>query len=185
MVLIGPLEPARARLAKTFPVGPKWVYEPKWDGFRCLLFRHGDHVHLQSRSLKDLTRGFPSIESLLQSKPEMPSSLDQTFLDLRPGVLAAFDFLAPAFFDFRNLASFPSGNKHWRYINRAKPRTIWLRPNEQSLFVLMKRAILLCPALLRLGVRARASFLVLEKQQKIRLKNLEAHRPKLAESFLE
>ena len=66
MVLIGPLEPARARLAKTFPVGPEWVYEPKWDGFRCLLFRHGDHVHLQSRSLKDLTRGFPEIVSAAQ-----------------------------------------------------------------------------------------------------------------------
>jgi ATP-dependent DNA ligase len=66
MVLIGPSEPARARLAKTFPVGPKWVYEPKWDGFRCLLFRHGDHVHLQSRSLKDLTRGFPEIVSAAQ-----------------------------------------------------------------------------------------------------------------------
>jgi hypothetical protein len=40
MVLTGPLEPTRARLAKTFPVGPTWVYEPKWDGFRCLLFRN-------------------------------------------------------------------------------------------------------------------------------------------------
>lgn len=66
MVLTGPLEPTRARLAKTFPVGPEWVYEPKWDGFRCLLFRHGDQVHLQSRSLKDLTRGFPEIVSAAQ-----------------------------------------------------------------------------------------------------------------------
>ena len=66
MVLTGPLEPTRARLAKTFPVGPEWVYEPKWDGFRCLLFRRGDHVHLQSRSLKDLTRGFPEIVSAVQ-----------------------------------------------------------------------------------------------------------------------
>ena len=40
MVLTGPLEPTRARLAKTFPVGPTWVYEPKWDGFRYLLFRN-------------------------------------------------------------------------------------------------------------------------------------------------
>jgi ATP-dependent DNA ligase len=76
MVLIGPLEPARARLAKTFPVGPEWVYEPKWDGFRCLLFRHGDPVHLQSRSLKDLTRGFPEIVSAVQTVP-----LDSFVLD--------------------------------------------------------------------------------------------------------
>jgi len=66
MVLTGPLEPTRARVAKTFPVGPDWIYEPKWDGFRCLLFRQGSHVHLQSRSLKDLTRGFPEIVSAAQ-----------------------------------------------------------------------------------------------------------------------
>jgi ATP-dependent DNA ligase len=66
MALTGPLEPTRARLAKTFPIGPEWVYEPKWDGFRCLVFRHGADVHLQSRSLKDLTRGFPEIVSAAQ-----------------------------------------------------------------------------------------------------------------------
>src|SRR5262249_43984488 len=56
-----PIAPTRARVAKTFPVGDEWVYEPKWDGFRCLLFRDGDQVHLQSRALKDLTPGFPEI----------------------------------------------------------------------------------------------------------------------------
>jgi ATP-dependent DNA ligase len=60
MFLAGPIAPTRARVAKTFPVGD-WVYEPKWDGFRCVLFRHGADVHLQSRALKDLTRGFREI----------------------------------------------------------------------------------------------------------------------------
>ena len=60
MLLAGPIAPTRARVAKTFPVGDS-VYEPKWDGFRCVLFRHGADVLLQSRALKDLTRDFPEI----------------------------------------------------------------------------------------------------------------------------
>jgi ATP-dependent DNA ligase len=43
------------------PVGPQWQYEPKWDGFRCLVFRNGDSVTLQSKSGKPLTRYFPDI----------------------------------------------------------------------------------------------------------------------------
>jgi hypothetical protein len=79
MVLIGPLEPARARIAKTFPVGD-WVYEPKWGGFRCVLFRHGADVHLQSRALNDLTRGFPEIVAavLRNGKPAPQSSGSST-----------------------------------------------------------------------------------------------------------
>lgn len=61
MVLKPPLAPASARVAKSFPVGEEWVYEPKWDGFRCVLFRDGDQVYLQSRAQKDLTPGFPEI----------------------------------------------------------------------------------------------------------------------------
>jgi ATP-dependent DNA ligase len=61
MVLSPPLAPTRARIAKSFPMGEEWVYEPKWDGFRCVLFRDGAQVHLQSRALKDLTPGFPEI----------------------------------------------------------------------------------------------------------------------------
>src|SRR5688572_31446835 len=48
------------------PVGPPsgvglWQYEPKWDGFRCLAFRDGDKVELQSKSGQSLTRYFPEI----------------------------------------------------------------------------------------------------------------------------
>ena len=43
------------------PVGPEWQYEPKWDGFRCLVFRDGDTVTLQSKSGKPLTRYFPDV----------------------------------------------------------------------------------------------------------------------------
>jgi ATP-dependent DNA ligase len=43
------------------PVGPEWQYEPKWDGFRCLVFRDGDTITLQSKSGKPLTRYFPDM----------------------------------------------------------------------------------------------------------------------------
>ncbi|HKD19480.1 MAG TPA: ATP-dependent DNA ligase, partial [Thermoanaerobaculia bacterium] len=44
------LEPALAELVPEIPTGPDWVYEPKWDGFRCLAFRDGGGVELMSRS---------------------------------------------------------------------------------------------------------------------------------------
>ena len=43
------------------PAGDEWQYEPKWDGFRCLVFRDGDKVELQSKSGKPLTRYFPEL----------------------------------------------------------------------------------------------------------------------------
>ena len=43
------------------PTGPGWQYEPKWDGFRCLTFRNGNKVELQSKSGRSLTRYFPEL----------------------------------------------------------------------------------------------------------------------------
>lgn len=56
-----PLPPMEARLADELPCGEGWQYEPKWDGFRCLVFRDGDEVHLQSKSGKPLARYFPEV----------------------------------------------------------------------------------------------------------------------------
>jgi ATP-dependent DNA ligase len=50
-----------AQQANELPVGDKWQYEPKWDGFRCLVFRDGDDVQLQSKSAKPLARYFPEV----------------------------------------------------------------------------------------------------------------------------
>ena len=47
------------------PVGAEWQYEPKWDGFRCLAFRRGKKIELQSKSGKPLTRYFPDVVSEL------------------------------------------------------------------------------------------------------------------------
>jgi ATP-dependent DNA ligase len=53
--------PAEAEQAEALPVGDGWLYEPKWDGFRCLAFRHGDRVELRSKSGKPLGRYFPDV----------------------------------------------------------------------------------------------------------------------------
>jgi ATP-dependent DNA ligase len=50
-----------ARSVDAIPRGPEWQYEPKWDGFRCLLSRDGGEVALQSKSGEDLTRYFPEL----------------------------------------------------------------------------------------------------------------------------
>jgi ATP-dependent DNA ligase len=55
-----PLEPMLAAVADGIPTGD-WIYEPKWDGFRALVFRDGDEVYLQSRDLKPLDRYFPEL----------------------------------------------------------------------------------------------------------------------------
>jgi ATP-dependent DNA ligase len=56
-----PFAPMEATLVDKVPVGAEWQYEPKWDGFRCLLFRDGDHIELQSKAERSLSRYFPEI----------------------------------------------------------------------------------------------------------------------------
>ncbi|HZR19896.1 MAG TPA: ATP-dependent DNA ligase [Verrucomicrobiae bacterium] len=56
-----PYAPMEAMLVEEIPTGDYWQYEPKWDGFRCLVFREGNQVQLQSRSGQDLTRYFPEL----------------------------------------------------------------------------------------------------------------------------
>jgi ATP-dependent DNA ligase len=55
------LEPMLAKAVDSVPAGPGYLYEPKWDGFRCLVHRHGDQLDLVSRSGKPLTRYFPEV----------------------------------------------------------------------------------------------------------------------------
>jgi ATP-dependent DNA ligase len=50
-----------ATLANQLPPGDGWLFEPKWDGFRAIVFRDGDRVHTQSRDLKPLDRYFPEL----------------------------------------------------------------------------------------------------------------------------
>ncbi|MDQ2082104.1 ATP-dependent DNA ligase [Xanthobacteraceae bacterium Astr-EGSB] len=61
LALSPPLRPMEARSVDELPVGPDWQYEPKWDGFRCLIFRDGETIALQSKAGKPLTRYFPDV----------------------------------------------------------------------------------------------------------------------------
>jgi ATP-dependent DNA ligase len=66
-----PFLPMEAQSVDTIPVGREWQYEPKWDGFRCLIFRSGDKVELQSKSGKPLTRYFPELVAAAKAlKPD-------------------------------------------------------------------------------------------------------------------
>lgn len=56
-----PLPPMEARSVDELPVGPEWQYEPKWDGFRCIAFRDGAEIHLQSKAGQPLARYFPDV----------------------------------------------------------------------------------------------------------------------------
>jgi len=69
-----------ARSAERLPTDPGWWYEPKWDGFRCLAFRHGETVVLQAKSGKPLTRYFPEVVALLAALPEKTFVLDGELL---------------------------------------------------------------------------------------------------------
>ena len=65
-----PFPPMEAERADALPRGPGWQYEPKWDGFRCLVFRDGDRVELQSKAGKSLQRYFPEmVEAFLALGP--------------------------------------------------------------------------------------------------------------------
>src|SRR5687767_1998982 len=56
-----------ATSVETIPVGEGWQYEPKWDGFRCLVFRDGANVDLRSKAGQPLARYFPEIVAAVQS----------------------------------------------------------------------------------------------------------------------
>jgi ATP-dependent DNA ligase len=56
-----PLKPQLAKSSRDLPAGDDWCYEPKWDGFRTIVFRDGDEVHLQSRNGKPMNRYFPDV----------------------------------------------------------------------------------------------------------------------------
>jgi ATP-dependent DNA ligase len=70
------LEPMEARSADTIPVGEQWQYEPKWDGFRCLLERAGNTILMRSKSGQDLSRYFPEVAASAISFPETDFILD-------------------------------------------------------------------------------------------------------------
>lgn len=130
--LAPPYPPMEARLVTELPRGPHWQYEPKWDGFRCIAFRDGDRVELQSKAGQPLARYFPEVVTVLRSLKArrfvldgelvIPKGAGLSFDDLlqrihpaqsrverlareSPAVLVAFDLLVDA--DGRRLTPLP------------------------------------------------------------------------------
>jgi ATP-dependent DNA ligase len=121
MPLLPPIEPMLAKLADALPAAGNFLFEPKWDGFRAIVFRNGSDVFIQSRDLRPLDRYFPELhDALIKRLPEgsvidgeivitTPRGLDFDALQLRlhpaasraaklaketPASFVAFDLLA-------------------------------------------------------------------------------------------
>src|SRR5436305_3771075 len=116
-----PIKPMLAKLSRDLPPAGGVLYEPKWDGFRCIVFRDGDEVELGSRNERPLTRYFPEVveavkaglpercvvdgeiviqrgdrldfEALLQRIHPAQSRVD-LLAEQTPGTFVAFDLLA-------------------------------------------------------------------------------------------
>ena len=123
-----PIEPMLSKLSDGLPEGEGWLFEPKWDGFRAIVFRAGDKVYTQSRDCRPLDRYFPELAPLFRATlPERcvvdgeiviagPRGLDFDALQLRlhpaasrvaklaaatPAAFVAFDLLAEGDRDLR------------------------------------------------------------------------------------
>src|SRR5262252_7748979 len=158
-----PFPPMEALSVEEIPRGDEWQYEPKWDGFRCLVFRDGDKVELQSKSGQPLTRYFPEIvdairelkaksfvldgeivvpadggfsfDALLQRIHPAASRVKRLAAET-PAIFIAFDLLADA--DGRSLMSSPLRARHQeleKFARRyfAGHPAIRLSPSSQSI----------------------------------------------------
>ena len=133
-----PIEPMLAKLAEELPPEGPFLYEPKWDGFRAIVFRGGDDAYIQSRDQRPLDRYFPELhDALIETLPEgcvvdgeiviaTPHGLDFDALQMRlhpaasrvaklaketPSRFVAFDLLAAGGKDLRDV---PQGERRER-----------------------------------------------------------------------
>src|SRR5215218_5648426 len=88
-----PYPPMEARAVAKIPSGDQWLYEPKWDGFRCLAFRDGDTVALQSKAGQPLTRYFPEVVDALKALRSQRFVIDGEIVIVSGGKLSFDDLL--------------------------------------------------------------------------------------------
>ena len=88
-----PYAPMEAHVADALPAPPGWQYEPKWDGFRCLVFRDGGKIVLQSKAGKPLTRYFPDVVAAVQQLGAQRFVLDGEIVVPVEGALSFDDLL--------------------------------------------------------------------------------------------
>ncbi|HWP57658.1 MAG TPA: ATP-dependent DNA ligase [Candidatus Acidoferrales bacterium] len=82
-----PLLPMLAKRAAELPKGGRWIFEPKWDGFRALVFRDGPEILIQSRDGKSLNRYFPELLDALRSQLPRRAVLDGEIVIAKDGAL--------------------------------------------------------------------------------------------------
>jgi len=85
--VVPPVEPMLAKAVDGLPDGDGWLYEPKWDGFRAIVFRDGDEVFTQSRDLKPLDRYFPELAAPLRGALPNRAVVDGEVVIARDGAL--------------------------------------------------------------------------------------------------
>jgi len=88
-----PFSPMEADTADLIPTGAGWLYEPKWDGFRCLVFKRDDQVLLQSKAGQPLTRYFPELVKAFQALTVSRLVVDGEIVIVQDGMLAFDDLL--------------------------------------------------------------------------------------------
>ena len=82
-----PIAPMLAKKVAALPDGDGWLFEPKWDGFRVLVFRDGDELFIQSRDEKPLARYFPEVVATLLAALPPRCVLDGELVIARDGAL--------------------------------------------------------------------------------------------------
>src|SRR5689334_8932665 len=92
-----PIQPAyppmEAKSVDDIPTGNAWIYEPKWDGFRCVAFRDGDTVVMQSKAGQPLDRYFPEMAEALRAVSAKQFVLDGEIVIEQNGHLSFDDLL--------------------------------------------------------------------------------------------
>ena len=91
--LAPPVQPQLAKSSRELPEGNGWCYEPKWDGFRTIVFRDGDDVHLQSRNGRPMNRYFPEVVEQALALPSERFVLDGEMVVTVDGI-QEFDLLS-------------------------------------------------------------------------------------------
>ncbi len=91
--LARPFPPMEAKSAAIIPAGPAWEYEPKWDGFRCIVFRDGESAELQSKAGKPLTLYFTEIVEAMGNVKAKRFVLDGELIVPHEGRLSFDDLL--------------------------------------------------------------------------------------------
>src|SRR6266571_102043 len=82
-----PILPMLAKRVAELPTGGSWIFEPKWDGFRALVFRDGDEILIQSRDEKPLNRYFPELLEPIKSQLPARCVLDGEIVIAKNGGL--------------------------------------------------------------------------------------------------